>query len=87
MLQPEIATFINIVKITEVDSVDYIIHLVNNYTGKNWVFKIYKDLWEKAMEIRKIVPLEITITDAEKEAEKAKAEKEKKEKKIASVYM
>lgn len=82
---PEIeATFINFVKVTEVDSVDYIVHLMNTYTGKTWVFKIYKNLWDKSMEIRKVVPLDITVTNAEKELEKLKEENEKK---ITSAYM
>ncbi len=82
---PEIeATFINFVKITEVDGIDYIVHLLNNYTGKTWVFKIYKSLWEKAMEIRKVVPLEVTVSNLEEEAKKRKEEEDKK---IASAYM
>jgi len=83
MLQPK-ATFINVVKITEVEGVDYIVHLMNNYTGENWVFKIYKSLWDKSMEIRTVVPLEVTITSLEKEVKKKKEEIEDK---IASVYM
>lgn len=82
---PEIeATFINFVKVTEVDSVDYIVHLMNTYTGKTWVFKIYKNLWDKAMEIRKVVPLDITVSNWEKEEEERKKEEEKK---IDSAYM
>jgi len=81
------STFINIVKITEIKDVDYIIHLVNTYTGKMWVFKIYKDLWESAMRVRSIEPLNIDITDDEEKAKEKKEKKEKeKEDKIAKVY-
>ncbi len=81
---PAESTFINIVKITEIKDVDYIVHLVNTYSGKMYVFKIYKDLWESAMKARSIDPLVVTITDDDKEKEKKKKEKEDK---IAKVYM
>jgi len=81
------ATFINIVKITEIKDIDYLIQLVNTYNGKVWVFKIYKDLWESAMRVRSIEPLQVTITDDEEKAkEKKKKKKEEEEDKIAKVY-
>lgn len=76
--------FINLVKITEVKDVDYIIHLFNSYSGKAYVFKVYKDLFDKAMEIRKINPLDITVTN-DKDKEKEKIEEEKEER-IASIF-
>lgn len=81
--QPVETDFVNLVKITEVKDVDYIIHLFNSYSGKAYVFKIYKDLWDKAMEIRTIEDLDITVTD-DKEKEKEKQEQE--EEKIASIF-
>lgn len=77
------STFINIVKITEIKDIDYIVHLVNTYTGKAYVFKIYKDLWESAMRVRKIDKLEITITDDEEEEKEKEKEKDDR---IAKVY-
>lgn len=77
--------FINLVKITEVKDIDYVIHLLNTYTGKAWVFKIYKELFDKAMEVRTINNLDVTITSDKEEEEKKKSDEKKK--KIASVYV
>ena len=73
LLQNIETDFINVVKITQVGEVDYIIHLFNTYSGKRWVFKVYKPLFDKGMEIRKIINLEIqTSEDAENEEVKEK---------------
>jgi len=81
------ATFINIVKITEIKDIDYLVQLVNTYNGKVWVFKIYKELWESAMRARSIEPLTVDITDDEEKAkEKKQKENKEKEDKIAKVY-
>ena len=58
-------TFINIVRIIEVTDIDYIIHFINTYNGKIYVFKVYKELFDKAMEVRKVIDLDITITSDE----------------------
>ena len=58
-----LATFINVVKITEVKGFDYIIHFQNTFDGKAFVFKIYKDLFDKAMEVRDIDELKITTRE------------------------
>lgn len=57
------ANFINIVKILEIEDMDYTFQFFNIYTGKRWVFKIYKALFDKSMEIRKISPMDIRIID------------------------
>ena len=62
--------FINIIKITQVGEVDYVMHLFNTYSNKAWVFKIYKPLFDKGMEIRKIIELKITTSEEEDEEEK-----------------
>jgi len=54
-----LATFINVVKITEVKDFDYIIHFYNSFSKKTFVFKVYKDLFDKAMEIRDVSDLVI----------------------------
>ena len=77
--------FINLVKITEVKDIDYIIHFLNTYTGKAYVFKVYKELFDKAMEVRTINNLDVTITSDKEEEEKKKSDEKKK--KIASVYV
>lgn len=59
--------FVNIVKITQVADVDYIIHFFNTYSNKAWVFKVYKSLFDKGMEIRKLSPLDITVSNSEDE--------------------
>ena len=51
--------FINVVKITEVKGFDYIIHFFNSFSNKAFVFKVYKDLFDKAMEIRDVDELTI----------------------------
>ena len=58
-----LATFINVVKITEVKGFDYIVHFQNTFSGKAFVFKIYKDLFDKAMEVRDIDELKITTRE------------------------
>ncbi len=63
--------FVNIVKITQVGEVDYIFHFFNTYSGKRWVFKLYKLLFDTGFEIRKIIPLEIT-TSSDKEDKEVK---------------
>lgn len=63
------ATFVNIVKITQVDEIDYIFHFFNTYSGERWVFKLYKALFDKGFEIRKIVPLEVTTSEDEEDKE------------------
>ncbi len=75
------ARFINLVRITEVKDIDYIIHLFNSYSGEAYVFKIYKALWEKAMEIRTIEDLDITVSDDKEERSK------KEQAKITSAYI
>jgi len=64
------ANFINIVKILEIEDMDYTFQFFNIYTGKRWVFKIYKDLFDKSMEVRKISPMDIRIIDDEEESKK-----------------
>lgn len=71
------ANFVNIVRITEVRDIDYIIQFFNTYSGESYVFKVYKELFDKAMEIRKIIDLEITV---------AKDEEEIGEKEIARIF-
>lgn len=66
------ATFINIVKIIEVKDMDYTFQFYNIYTGKRYVFKVYKDLFDKAMEIRKITELDVRIISEDKEKKKEK---------------
>ncbi|KKM16489.1 hypothetical protein LCGC14_1685410 [marine sediment metagenome] len=83
------ARFINIVKITEIKDIDYIVHLINTFSGESWVFKIYKDLWESAMEIRKIDKLSIITSKEDEDTKKKEDEDKKKEKlsKVAKVYI
>jgi len=64
------ANFINIVKVLEIEDMDYTFQFYNIYNGKRWVFKIYKALFDKSMEIRKISPMNIKIIDEEKEKKK-----------------
>ena len=58
-----LATFINVVKITEVKGFDYIVHFQNTFSGEAFVFKVYKELFDKAMEIRDIDELKITTRE------------------------
>lgn len=55
--------FINVVKITQVGEVDYVLHLFNTYSGKRWVFRIYKALFDKGMEIRRKIKIEIETSE------------------------
>jgi len=76
--------FINFVKIVEVKDIDYIIQFVNTYNGKSYTFKVYKELFNKAMEVRRITDLDITIaSDKIKEDSK----KEDMEPDVAMVYV
>ena len=59
--------FINVVKITQVGNVDYVMHLFNTYSNKVWIFRIYKPLFDKGMEIRTKMPLKIITSADEKE--------------------
>ena len=68
------ANFINIVKITQVGEFDYILHLFNTYSDEAWVFKIYKPLFDKGMEIRRKIDLKIVTSD-DKEDKKEKGAK------------
>ena len=61
--------FINVIKITQVGEVDYILHLFNTYSGKRWVFKIYKPLFDKGMEIRRKIELTIQAQEDEEVTE------------------
>jgi len=63
------ATFVNIVKITQVGDVDYIFHFFNTYSGERWVFKLYKVLFDTGFDVRKIIPLEVTIAEGEDDKE------------------
>ena len=76
--------FMNVIRITEVKDIDYILQFLNNFNGESFVFKVYKDVFDKAMEIRTIIDLKVQVT-SDKEEEELK--KEKMEKKITSVYM
>ena len=84
MLPEPTVDFVNLVKIIEVRDIDYIVQFINNYNSKVYVFKVYKELFDKAMEVRKIIDLDITVTSD-------KIEEDMKEKKIendvAMVYM
>jgi len=64
------ANFINIVKVLEIEDMDYTFQFFNIYTGKRWVFKIYKALFDKSMEVRKISHMDIRIIDDEEESKK-----------------
>lgn len=72
--------FVNIVKITEVRDIDYIIHFINTYNGDIHIFKVYKELWDKAMEIRTVQDLSITVGSEEKD-------KAKEENKTAKIFI
>jgi len=68
-----LATFINIVKITEVNGFDYTIHFYNSFSDKTFVFRVYKDLFDKAMKIRTVSELDIkTGEEVESEIKKGK---------------
>lgn len=68
LLNQKIETdFINVVKITQVGDVDYIFHFFNTYSGKRWVFKVYKPLFDKGMEIRREIELEVQTSEDEDE--------------------
>jgi len=79
------AEFINFVKIVEVKDIDYIIHFINIYNGKTYVFKVYKELFDKAMEVRKVSELEITVTNDKPKAKEQKEEDMAPD--VAMVYM
>lgn len=78
------AEFINFVKIVEVKDIDYVIHFINTYNGKTYVFKVYKELFDKAMEVRRVQELDVTVT-----SDKIKEDSKKKdiEPDVAMVYM
>ena len=76
--------FINIVKIVEIKDIDYVIHFINTYSGKTYVFKVYKELFDKAMGVRSVIELDVTIT-SDKTEEVLK--KKKLEPDVAMVYM
>jgi hypothetical protein len=61
------ATFVNLVKIIEVTDIDYIIHFYNTYSKQEFIFRVYKKLLDKAMEIRKIIDLEVTVAGKQDE--------------------
>ena len=77
--------FINLVKIIEVKDIDYIIQFVNTYSGETHIFKVYKELFDKAMEIRRITELDITTSNDEPKKENSK--KEDIEPDLAMVYV
>ena len=54
-----VTTFINMLKITEVKDFEYTIHFHNTFSNKVFIFRIYKELFDKAMEIRDIDELNI----------------------------
>ena len=58
-IQIPVTDFINGIRITEVKDRDYIIHLYNSFSKKVFIFKVCKDLFDKAMEIRNIDELNI----------------------------
>jgi len=64
--------FINMVRISEIKDMDYTITFYNSYSDKTFVFKVYKVLFDKAMELRKISELEVKTSD-----DLAKEEKQK----------
>lgn len=80
-----LATFVNVVKITEVKGFDYIIHFYNSFSGKAFVFKVYKVLFDKAMEIRDINELDIK-TGEEVEEKETEIKKGKKVKNDGGLY-
>jgi len=61
--------FVNIIRILEIEDMDYIFQFFNIYTGKRWVFKVYKALFDKAMEVRKVSPMNIKLINEEEEEE------------------
>lgn len=76
--------FINFVKIVEVKDIDYVIHFINTYNGETYIFKVYKELFDKAMEVRRVTDLDITtISDKQKEDMK----KEDMKPDVAMVYV
>ena len=76
--------FVNGVKITEAEGLDYVFHFYNSYSGKAWVFMLHKELFDKGMEIRKIIPLEIRTS--EEIEEEIKNKKDKKDNNGVKIY-
>ena len=80
------ARFVNVVKITQVEEFDYLIHFFNSYSGERWVFKVYKALFDKGMEIRRTIKLQVITSEEEKEEKEKDKDKKEESNGVRMIY-
>ena len=70
----QITDFVDAIKILEIKNRDYLFTFVNGFTGNTYVFRIYKEVFDKMMEKRAVVDMKVNVFDSDKHINEIKEE-------------
>lgn len=68
----KLTDFVDALKITEIRDRDYIFTFFNGFTGNAYVFRIFKEVFDKMYENRMIIDMKVDIFDPKKDLEELK---------------
>ena len=68
----KLTDFVDALKITEIRDRDYIFTFFNGFTGNAYVFRIFKEVFDKMYENRMIIDMKVDIFDPQKDLEEIK---------------
>lgn len=68
----KLTDFIDALKITEIRDRDYIFTFFNGFTGNAYVFRIFKEVFDKMYDNRVIIDMKVDIFDPKKDLEDLK---------------
>ena len=69
--------FVDALKITEIRDRDYIFTFFNGFTGNAYVFRLYKEVFDKMYENRTIIDMKVDVFDPAEDIKKMKEERDK----------
>ena len=68
----KLTDFVDALKITEIRDRDYIFTFFNGFTGNAYVFRIFKEVFDKMYENHMIIDMKVDIFDPKKDLEELK---------------
>lgn len=72
----KLTDFVDALKITEIRDRDYMFTFFNGFTGNAYVFRIYKEVFDKMMEARQIIDMKVDVFDPKEQIEEMKKKRE-----------
>ena len=73
----KLTDFVDALKITEIRDRDYLFTFFNGFTGNAYVFRIYKEVFDKMYEARQIIDMKVDVFDPKEQIEELKRERDK----------